>query len=138
VDANPFAAPAAGSARPYQPGDYEMQSAHRGGQILALGVTGIAFAVMGLMSAAISIFASNDMAWSLFLGIPLQFISLAVSLPAWAMGHADWRAMRANAMDRAGESRTVTGLRLGQVSAALSLLPLGLWIALLVVEVVGW
>jgi hypothetical protein len=64
----------------------------------------------------------------LVLGI-LSFVACGIitGIPAWIMGNADLKEMRAGTMDREGESLTNIGRILGMVSVVLTVLSVCIW-----------
>ncbi len=76
-------------------GGFETTLPHRGGVIFTMGLVGI-------LGAAILAFC-----W------PVLFLNLLVTLPAWLMGQADLRAMRAGAMNTEGRGMTLAGYVMG-------------------------
>ena len=92
----PFGTPQAGYYRP-----------HRGGVIIALGIIALVMVTLGtaLMAAAC---------------IPVPFFALAVSIPAWIMGHKDLKAIQLGELDPTGKGLTLAGMIMGIVSTAIA------------------
>jgi hypothetical protein len=77
---------------------------HRGGLILGLGIAGLVSQMMSCLICP-----------------PVgMLIGLSLGVPAWAMGQADYAAMRAGVMDREGESNTQAGRICGIIATALA------------------
>src|SRR5688572_12260855 len=92
----PFGKPQAGYYRP-----------HRGGVIIALGIIGLAMTTIGMavMSAVC---------------LPVPFFALAVSIPAWVLGHKDLNSIQAGEIDPSGKGLTMAGMIMGIVSTAIA------------------
>jgi hypothetical protein len=134
AEANPFSSPTAESS--YVATEYETQLADRSGQVFFWGVIGLMLSLLGIFAAVLCV-AGSGWAWGLFYALPIQCVSLAISFPAWTMGHRDSVAISSKAMEDCGKSRTAAGLRMGQLAVALSLLPVALLASFLVWQIVA-
>jgi hypothetical protein len=125
--ASPFTAPAGRSSRDtvreYQVSGYETTLPHRGRTLLTIGVTGLFGAILGALGGMASVLAGYGFSQVVFLSglAPLSFLSLAASIPCWMMAGYDLRAIRAGAMDAAGERVTRLAWFLGVGATLLSL-----------------
>jgi hypothetical protein len=62
----------------------------------------------------------------------LCVVSIALGVPAWAMGHGDLKKIQAGTMDPRGRGRTQAGKILGMIGTLLSILVVLAAIALLI------
>lgn len=119
--ANPFAT-TAGPAHADPDSPYVPMLADRSQRVLRLGQAGGALALVGLALLGITI-ALGEWSQAAFLAVPASLASLAVAIPAWTMGRADLRAIRAGAMSDQGRSRLRVGVGIGAFAIAVALLP---------------
>jgi hypothetical protein len=91
-------------------------SPHRGGMILAFGITGL---VMFLVCT------------------PLVVVSLPLGIAAWVMGNNDLREIEAGRMDPAGEGLTRSGKIVGIISCGLTLLLVAIGVIMVVIAIVA-
>jgi hypothetical protein len=115
---NPYAAPTSGYP---SPGGYGSAGGwgsgvapHRGNTILTLGIIGLATNLVGYISCCCC--------------APLYLVfgvaSIAMGVPAWIMANSDLRAMNEGRMDPSGQGATKTGMILGIICVALTVLTL--------------
>ena len=97
---------------------------HRGGAVLALGLTG---SLMALITGVMAIMFY--ICCPLFL---LPLLSLSLSIPAWVMGQSDLAAMNAGTMDPSGRDITMIGMITGIVGTAVVALGVLAFIAMVV------
>lgn len=131
---NPYASAEPSEVQPYRPGDYELFLPHRGELIWWLGVIGCSVQLLAILVAALAIFSVGDFLSGLVYGLPGQLVGLAVSVPAWIMGHNDVRAIAAGAMKAEGRRATQWGLWLGILGTLLAAGQLVLYFGLIVFE----
>jgi hypothetical protein len=91
---------------------------HRGGTVLALGVTAVSLAGVGALSLLTCC------------ALPFLFAALPLGPIAWVMGHGDLKAMRAGTLDRSGEGQTRGGLICAVIATALSAVILVLYLVI--------
>jgi len=118
-DANPYAAQEHDGVQPYRPNDYETFLPHRGRLIFWLGAVGLGVQLLAILVATIAIFVTGNFLEGMVYGLPGQLVGVAVSAPAWVMGHSDWLAIEAGAMTSDGAPSTRAGLRLGIIGTLL-------------------
>jgi hypothetical protein len=92
---------------------------HRGGIVLALGVSAVSLAALGALSLLTCC------------ALPFLLASLPLGPLAWVMGRRDLKEMRAGTMDRSGEGQTRGGLVCAIIATALSALILVLYVVLM-------
>jgi hypothetical protein len=120
------AAPDPGKPQPQY--RYVRMRPHRGGTILALGISGVMMAIIGGMMVGACYICPP--VWVL----PLA--SLGLSIPAWVMGQNDLAAINSQRMDPAGKETTIAGMIAGIVGTALVALGVLLVIAVIVIYIV--
>jgi hypothetical protein len=92
---------------------------HRGGIVLALGVSAVSLAGLGALSLLTCC------------ALPFLLASLPLGPLAWVMGHGDLKAMRAGTMDRSGEGQTRGGLICAIIATALAAIILVLYVVVM-------
>lgn len=112
--ANPYAADEHQTTiQPYLPEDYETFLPHRGKLVFWLGLSSCLIQAASVVIAAIAVLLVDEFVSGFAYGAPAQLFGLALSLPAWILGHGDLKAIRAGAMNQDGEGATKRGLWLG-------------------------
>ena len=132
VEQNPYAAAESNQVQPYRPGDYETFLPNRGALVWYLGLIGCGIQLLAIVVAILAIFSVGDFLEGMAYGLPGQLIGLAVSIPAWIMGHSDVKAIAAGAMEEGGRQATRWGLWLGLVGTLLGVSQLFLFFGLVV------
>lgn len=131
---NPYAAADVSAAQPYQPGEYETFLPNRGGLVWWLGIIGGGIQMLAIIVAAIAILVVGDYLEGIAYGLPGQLIGIAISIPAWIMGHSDMQAIAAGAMEEEGRRATRWGWLLGILGTLLGASQLFLYFGLLIFE----
>lgn len=90
---------------------------HRGTLVMALGIIGLAIAVVGMCPY-------------LMLG---EFVAFGLGLSAWLLGRRDLAAIGQGEMDPTGKDSTQVGWICGLIAACLSVVILLLWCAVVIV-----
>ncbi len=94
-------------------------TAHRGGMILALGIS-------GLVTLVVAAFC-----------LPLGIVATPLGIVAWVLGNGDLRDMTAGRMDREGEGLTQAGRVLGIITCSLALLMAVVFVVFFAVVILG-
>ncbi|MDA1055605.1 MAG: hypothetical protein O3C40_34855 [Planctomycetota bacterium] len=134
AEQNPYAAAESGPVQPYRPGDYETFLPNRSALVWWLGFIGCAIQLLAIAVAVLAIVAVGEFLEGMIYGLPGQLIGLAVSVPAWILGHSDVAAILAGAMEEGGRRATRWGLWLGIIGTLLGTSQLLLYFGLLIFE----
>lgn len=134
---SPYQAGQGGEERPYRPGDYQPMLPHRGGTVLAFGVSAFVLQAIGTIVELIAAFATSELLFGLVLALPLQLLGLALGIPACIFGRNDSRAMAAGAMQPGGETQTRVGFRLAMISVVLGSFLVIHYLVLLILDAIG-
>ncbi len=119
AEPNPYAAAEPNAVQPYRPGDFETFLPNRGVLVWWLGLIGFCIQLIAIAVAVIAMYVAGDFLEGMVYGLPGQLIGLAVSVPAWIMGHSDAQAIAAGAMEDGGRRATWWGLWLGVIATIL-------------------
>ncbi len=111
---NPYASPQEASS-PFGPTGLPQ---HRGTLVLTLGITGFVLTPFLCLMC-----------------LPLTFVGMGLTIPAWILGRNDLRAIDSGAMDPAGRGSTLAGMILGIIGTVLAGLPLVLMAAGLLLSI---
>lgn len=129
---NPYTASVVDDPVPYQPRDHQTTFRHRGGQIMLLGIAGLATWVLAATGLIVGFGTGTVVSGTL---IPLSAAAMLLGLPmswaAWLMGRHDYAAIKAGAMEPEGERSTRIGSRAGMLGT------LGGWGVVLVLIVLA-
>jgi hypothetical protein len=135
-DGNPYAAQEQATTQPYEPADYETFLPHRGSLVFWFGVVGAGLQIVAIGMVVIAVWWTEEFLNGVVFGLPGQLLGLAVSVPAWVIGHSDFRAIEAGAMDSEGRRATRAGLRLGIAGSVSGVTQLLLYLGLLIYNAV--
>jgi len=135
VDGNPYTAESQEGVQPYQPGGYETFLPHRGRLVFRMGATSCWVQAVGVIITGLAILLGGFIEGFVY-SLPAPLFGLALSVPAWLLGHGDWAAIEAGAMDSEGKRSTRLGLWCGIVGTFVGGLHLVFMIATLFYSVV--
>lgn len=130
ADANPYATAEEQLVQPYQPEGYETFLPHRGSLVYRLGAAACWVQALSILVAAVAAAIVGELYDGLIYGTPTQLFGLALSVPAWVLGHSDSAAIAAGAMDQDGQHETSRGLWLAIAATMVGCLQLGLLVGL--------
>lgn len=130
-DANPYAAENQDDVQPYKPEGYENFLPHRGERVFGLGLSSCCVQGAALVITVLAVLLGGFVQAFLY-SLPAPLFGLALSIPAWILGHGDAAAIAAGAMDEEGRRRTIFGLWCGVIGTIVGGLHLGTLIATLI------
>jgi hypothetical protein len=99
-----------------------------------LGVTGAFLTAVSLL--IVGIVAASTRTWTaeMVYACPTALLGIALSLPAWIMGHHDLAAIRAGALESSGRGRVQIGHRCGVAGTILGVVVLVLTVVAVVLS----
>lgn len=128
-----FASSAAGEIQPYRPGDFVPALPNRSARVLGLGMVAMFFSATSLLILLLAL-SSGGLSSLLVYSWPTGLLAFSFSIPAWIMGGADLRAIRAGAMAPEGFRRTRIGYWCGCIATLTGAIP---WVLSVISIVLG-
>jgi hypothetical protein len=123
ISDNPYGVVNQDTGPVFQTGEFETQYPHRGGRVLALGVSGAALSALGAVGTIAAAFSPSGAGMVLPLVAGMLILGLPISWSAWMLGRHDLRAIRGGAMDKTGHKKTRFGHALGIAGTLIAIVP---------------